>query len=182
MPSFDDESAPVLVPVEPPMAPDEPPIEPDELPPVDDEPVVDMPDAPVVPLDEPEVDMPAAPVEPDDEPEVDMPEAPVEPDNEPEPDEPDRLFEEPLMPPLLPAPLEPMLPVPPRAPLLEPVAGLALVDALPERLPDEPALADEPVLPLPRLEVDLSSLFRLDWLLLMLLPLPASTPFPSLDF
>ena len=165
----DDESLPVLE-----LAPDDPPIEPDELPepelpPVDeepmapdepeDEPVVDMPDEPVLPLDEPVVDMPEEPVEP-------LSEEPVEPvDDEPvdeepsEPDEPD-------------APLEPML-----APLV-PVAGLALEDELPLRLPDEPALADEPMLLLPRLEVDLSSLP-------MLLPMPcllASTPFPSLDF
>jgi hypothetical protein len=92
------------------------------------------------------------------------------------------------MPPLLPAALEPpvapALLVPPTAPLLDPVAGLALDDEAPLMLPDEPALADEPVLPLPML-LALSSLPRLDWLLPMPLPLAcllASTPFPSLDF
>jgi hypothetical protein len=85
-------------------------------------------------------------------------------------------LDDPLRPPLLPAPLEPMLPVlpallvPPTAPLLEPVAGLALCDELPDRLPDEPLLL----------------LFRLLDLSSLPMPLPlcllASTPFPSLDF
>jgi hypothetical protein len=176
IPSFD-ESLPVLAlaPVEPPCAPEEPPIEPDELPEPagpEDEPPDDEP---------PDDELPMAPDEPLlDEP----PDAPVPEDSdEPVDDEPD----EPLRPPLLPAalepPVEPALLVPPTAPLLEPVAGLALDDALPDRLPDEPALADEPLLPLPRL--DCWSLPRLDWSLPMLLPLPcllASTPFPSLDF
>ncbi|WP_229510649.1 hypothetical protein [Massilia sp. CFBP 13721] len=59
-------------------------------------------------------------------------------DGEPDADEPLAPLDEPLRPPLLPAPLEPMLPV-------EPLAGLALDDAPPDMLPDEPALACEPV-------------------------------------
>jgi hypothetical protein len=178
MPSFD-ESLPVLVlaPAEPPCAPDddEPPVEPDE--PVTDE----LPKAPV-----PDDELPMAPGEPVlDEPDGDEP---LDDPDADEPDEPLAPLDEPLRPPLLPdapeppvAPALPELLAPPMAPLLEPVAGLALDDALPDRLPDEPALADEPLLPLPRLP-DLS---WLDWSLPMLLPLPcllASTPFPSLDF
>jgi hypothetical protein len=176
MPSFDDESLPepALAPAEPPCAPDddEPPLEPDE--PVTDE----LPKAPV-----PDDELPMAPDEPVlDEPDGDEPDADEPVDDEP--DEPLAPLDEPLRPPLLPAALEP--PVAPAlpellAPPLEPVAGLALDDEPPDRLPDEPALADEPLLPLPRLP-DLS---WLDWSLPMLLPLPcllASTPFPSLDF
>ena len=148
---------PVLALVEPPEAPD------------DDEP----PDGPVEPVTE---ELPSAPV-PDDE----LPMAPDEvaagePLLEP-------VLDEPLRPPLLPEPLEPMLPVAPALPMLEPVAGLLLDDELPDRLPDEPALADEPLPDLFML-LDLSSLPKLDWSLPMLLPfcLLASTPFPSLDF
>lgn len=188
MPSFEDESLPVLLlaPVEPPCAPedDEPPVEPE--PPVTDE----LPSAPV-----PDDELPMAPdevvFEPVlDEPTLDVPAVPdsEEPDGD-ELDEPDAPLDEPPRPPLLPAALEPpvapVLPellAPPTAP--EPVDGLALDDELPLMLPDEPALADEPVLLLPML-LDLSSLPRLDWSLPMLLPLfclLASTPFPSLDF
>lgn len=112
------------------MAPDEP---------ADDEPPLTEP-VPAVP----DSDEPVEPVEPvDDDPDADEPVA----------DEPLAPLDEPLRPPLLPAPLEPMLPV---EPLLEPVDGLALDDAPPDRLPDEPAagdpaLADEPVLLLFRL-------------------------------
>jgi hypothetical protein len=160
---------PVLVPLEPPWAPevDEPPVEPDE--PVTDE----LPSAPV-----PDDELPMLPDEVVfapvlDEPDVDEP--PVEPD-----------ADEPLGPPLLPAPLEPILPVAPALvlpPTLEPVDGLVLDDEPPDRLPDEPALADEPGLLLFML-LDLSSFPMLDWSLpMLLLPgLPASTPFPSLDF
>jgi hypothetical protein len=100
-----------------------------------------------------------------------------------EPDEPlCRLLELEL--PRLPELCEPlcMLPallVPPTAPLLLPVAGLALLGealALP-RLPDEPLwLLPEALLPWFRPEV---------WLLPMLEPAPsrlASLPFPSVDF
>jgi hypothetical protein len=174
MPSFEDESLPpVLAPVEPPCAPedDEPPVEPE--PPVTDE----LPSAPV-----PDDELPMAPDEVVFEPVLDEPvlDEPEVPDR----DEPD----EPPGPPLLPAALEP--PVAPALPELlappvapEPVDGLALEDELPLMLPDEPALADEPVLLLFRL-LELS-LPRLDWSLPMLLPLfclLASTPFPSLDF
>jgi hypothetical protein len=174
MPSFEDESLPLLAPapVEPPCAPegdappDAPPVEPDE--PVTDE----LPRAPV-----PDDELPMAP----DEPELDEPEGD---DDEPEELEGDDEAEPPMLP-LLPEPLEPLEPLEPMLPdaLLEPVAGLALGDELPERLPDEPALADEPLLPLFRLLK--LSLPRLDWSLPMPLPLPclpASTPFPSFDF
>jgi hypothetical protein len=161
-----------LAPFAPPAAPedDEPPVEPDapvpdalpEVPvPAEDEPIA--PDGEVLApvLDEPDSEEPVEPAEPLDDP------------------------DEPPMPPLLPAPLEPMLPVAPALlvpPTPEPVDGLALDDEPPDRLPDEPALADEPLLPLFRL-LDLSSLPRLDWSLPMPLPcLLASTPFPSLDF
>jgi len=102
-----------------------------------------------------------------------------------EPDEPlCRLLELELELPRLPELCEPlcMLPallVPPTAPLLLPVAGLALLGealALP-RLPDEPLwLLPEALLPWFRPEV---------WLLPMLEPAPsrlASLPFPSVDF
>ncbi|QNA90280.1 hypothetical protein G4G28_20465 [Massilia sp. Dwa41.01b] len=118
----------------------------DELPIAPDEPLEPEPEEPLDDrFDEP------------DEPDVD--ELPMAPD---EPDEP--VLDEPLRSPLLPAPLDPMLPallLPPTAPVLELVAGLALDDAVPLRLPDEPALADEPLPPLPRLELDLSSLPKL---------------------
>ncbi len=172
MPCFEDESLldPALAPAEPPD--DKPPAEPDE--PVTDE----LPSAPVADDDEPSA--------PDD---VLLEPAASEPVlDEPEPDEPPpEPLDEPLRPPLLPGPLEPMLPVAPAllVPLtLGPVDGLLLDDEPPDRLPDEPALADEPGLLLFRL-LDLSSLPKLDWSLPMLLPLPclpASTPFPSLDF
>jgi hypothetical protein len=112
-----------------------------------------------------------------DEPVLDDPEVP----DSDEPDEPPR---PPLLPAALEPPVAPALPellAPPMAP--EPVDGLALDDEPPLMLPDEPALADEPVLLLFRL-LELSLLW-LDWSLPMLLPLfclLASTPFPSLDF
>lgn len=182
MPAFDDASpVPALAPVEPPMAPDdEPPAEPDEsvtdeLPsapvPDDDEPIAPDDDVLEPVLEEPTPDVPA-------EPDSDEPVEPLDPVDDEPPLEP---LDEPLRPPLLPAPLEPMLPVPLT---LVPVDGLALDDEPPDRLPDEPALADEPGVLLFML-LDLSSLPKLDWSLPMLLPLPclpASTPFPSLDF
>ena len=127
---------------------------------------------PIAPDDEPpaepdELPEPPAgePLAPDDE--------PVEPPDDPEPDEPLAPPDDPPMPPVAPALLVPLT--------LEPVDGL-LLDEPPDRLPDEPALADEPGLLLFRL-LDLSSLPRLDWSLPMPLPcLLASTPFPSLDF
>lgn len=180
MPDFDAVSpVPALAPVAPPMAPDdEPPAEPDEsvtdeLPsepvPDDDEPIA--PDELVLEpvLEEPTPDVPAVP-------DSDEPDEPV--DDEPPVEPIDELLDEPL---------EPMLPVAPALPeplMLEPVDGLELDDALPDRLPDEPALADEPGMLLFRLP-DLSSLPKPDWSLPMLLPLPslpASTPFPSFDF
>jgi hypothetical protein len=182
--AVDDESPPVpalapLAPFTPPAAPedDEPPVAPDapvadELPALTDElPIVPVPDEdePIAPdgdvfapvLDEPDSEEPVEPAEPLDDP------------------------DEPPIPPLLPAPLAPMLPVAPALlapPMPEPVDGLALDDEPPDMLPDEPALADEPLLALFRL-LDLSSLPRFDWSLPMPLPcLLASTPFPSLDF
>jgi len=120
--SFDDESLlePMLLePLEPPMAPEE--------------------------LPEPEVDeLPMAPEEP--EPEVD--ELPIAPEvDEPEPvDEPMPLDDEPMLP-EEPAALLALL-VPPTAPVLVLVAGLALDDEVPLRLPDEePVLPDEPEAP-----------------------------------
>ena len=174
MPSFEDESLPVpeLAPVEPPCAPedDEPPAEPE--PPVTDE----LPSAPV-----PEDELPMAPDEVVFEPVLDEPEVPDR--DEPDDDDPDDPPRPPLLPAALEPPVAPALPellAPPMAP--EPVDGLALDDELPLMLPDEPALADEPVLLLFRL-LELS-LPRLDWSLPMPLPLCllASTPFPSLDF
>lgn len=146
--SFDDESLlePMLLePLEPPMAPEE--------------------------LPEPEVDeLPMAPEEP--EPEVD--ELPIAPEvDEPEPvDEPMPLDDEPMLP-EEPAAL-PALLVPPTAPVLVLVAGLALDDELPLRLPDEePVLPDDPEAPFWLLEPICWSLPRLDcWSLPMLLPLP----------
>lgn len=178
MPSFEDESLlPVPAPVEPPCAPEdeEPPVEPE--PPVTDE----LPSAPV-----PDDELPMAPDEVVFEPVLDEPDSDEPLDDEPVDDEP--VDDDAPRPPLLPAALEP--PVAPALPALlappmapEPVDGLALDDELPLMLPDEPALADEPVLLLFRL-LELS-LPRLDWSLPMLLPLAcllASTPFPSLDF
>ena len=166
--SFDDESLlePMLLePLEPPMAPEELP-----------EPEVDeLPMAPEVP--EPEVDeLPIAPEVP--EPEVDEPMPLEEPMllDEPEPvDEPMPLDDEP-MPPEEPAALlvVPALLVPPTAPVLVLVAGLALDDEAPLRLPDEvPVLPDEPAAPFWLLAPDCWSLPRLDcWSLPMLLPVP----------
>jgi len=149
--SFDDESLlePMLLePLEPPMAPEElPGPEVDELPMAPEEP-------------EPEVDeLPIAP----DEPEVDEPE-PV--------DEPMPLDDEPMLP-EEPAALLALL-VPPTAPVLVLVAGLALDDEVPLRLPDElPVLPDDPEAPFWLLEPICWSLPRLDcWSLPMLLPLP----------
>ena len=156
--SFDDESLPVLMLLEPPMAPEELP-----------EPEVDeLPMAPEVP--EPDVDeLPIAPEEP--EPDVDEPMLLEEPMllDEPEPvDEP--------MPPEEPAALlvVPALLVPPTAPVLLLVAGLELDDEVPLRLPDElPVLPDEPEAPFWLLEPVCWSLPRLDcWSLPMLLPVP----------
>ena len=123
----------MLAPLEPPWAPevDEPPVEPDE--PVTDE----LPNAPV-----PDDELPMLPDEVVFAPVLDEPDG-DEPPVEPDVDEP-----------LLPAPLEPILPVAPAfvlPPTLEPVDGLALDDEPPDMLPDEPALADEPLLPLFRL-------------------------------
>ena len=189
MPSFEDESLPpVLAPVEPPCAPedDEPPVEPE--PPVTDElPSAPVPDEELPMVPEPDDELPMAPdevvFEPVlDEPVLDEPEVPDR--DEPDDDDPDDPPRPPLLPAALEPPVAPALPellAPPMAP--EPVDGLALDDELPLMLPDEPALADEPVLLLFRL-LELS-LPRLDWSLLMLLPLfclLASTPFPSLDF
>jgi len=161
--SFDDESLlePMLLePLEPPMAPEELPEPVDELP----EPEVDeLPMAPEEP--EPEVDeLPIAP----DEPEVDEP----MPLDEPGVDEPVPLDDEPMLP-EEPAAL-PALLAPPTAPVLVPVAGLALDDELPLRLPDEePVLPDDPEAPFWLLEPICWSLPRLDcWSLPMLLPLP----------
>jgi len=124
---------PALAPLEPPWAPevDEPPVEPDE--PVTDE----LPNAPV-----PDDELPMLPDEVVLAPVLDEPDG-DEPPVEPEVDDP-----------LLPAPLEPILPVAPVFVLpatLEPVDGLALDDEPPDMLPDEPALADEPLVPLFRL-------------------------------
>jgi hypothetical protein len=168
--AFDDRSLPVLALLEPPEAPDEdePPVEP-----VTDE----LPSAPV-PDDEP-------PLAPDEEPAAGEPDdEPVEPLDEPDPDEPLAPLDDEPLEPL--EPLEPILPVAPALvlpPVLEPVDGLALDDEPPDRLPDEPALAEEPGVLLFRL-LDLSSFPKLDWSLpMLLLPcLLASTPFPSLDF
>ena len=155
--SFDDESLPELMLLEPPMAPEVLP-----------EPEVDeLPMAPEVP--EPDVDeLPIAPEEP--EPDVDEPMLLEEPMllDEPEPvDEP--------MPPEEPAALlVPALLVPPTAPVLLLVAGLELDDEVPLRLPDElPVLPDEPEAPFWLLEPVCWSLPRLDcWSLPMLLPVP----------
>lgn len=121
--------------LEPALAPVEPPIAPDDEPPA-------KPDK----LPEPPAGEPLAP---DD----DAPDEPVEPIDEPEPDEPLAPPDDPPMPPVAPALLVPLT--------LEPVDGLVLDDEPPDRLPDEPALADEPGLLLFRL-LDLSSLPRLD--------------------
>lgn len=154
-----------------PVPDDELLIEPDDEPPcAPDEPALDAPpDAPVEPvLAEPDSDEPLMlefdEPEPDDDPSDDEPLEPLDDDpiDDDNPDEavpapPLAPLDEPLRPPLLPAPL------------LEPVDGLALCDEPLDRLPDEALLL------LFRL-LDLSSLP-------MLLPLLlASTPFPSLDF
>jgi len=108
--------------------------------------------------------------------------AALDPDEPDEPDEPvEPLW---LLLPMLPEPCVllcwlPALLVPPMAPLLLPVAGLAVLGealALP-RLPDEP-LWLLPEAPLPWLRPEF-------WLLPMLEPRPsrlASLPFPSVDF
>jgi hypothetical protein len=156
--SFDDESLLELM-LEPPMAPEElPEPEGDELPMAPDEP-------------EPEVD--ELPIAPDELPE---PEVPLV-DDAPMPlDEPLMPLDEPMLPdePAALPPVVPALLVPPTAPVLVLVAGLALDDEAPLRLPEEPPmLPDELDAPFWLLAPDCWSLPRFDcWSLPMLLPVP----------